>query len=128
MQEMIETFTALGTGLTIAWSVFIFLLVLYPKMYMFKQAGIATWLAFIPIIGDAMMLKVVGWSPWLYILFALIDLIPILGGVVMFFVNAAIYWKVAAKFGLGTLGKILSLFFNPITQWYIALTKKQYQG
>ena len=126
MEQLTEMITLLGTGLSLAWGILVFLICLYPKMYMFKQAGIKTWLAFIPIVGDAMMLKVIGWSPFLYILFALIDLIPIVGGIVMFIVNAVVYWRVAAKFGLGGLGKFLSLFFYPITQWYIALTKKQY--
>ena len=127
MEEMIELLSALSAGLSVAWFIITFLIGLYPKYYMFKAANITPWLAFVPIVGDAMTLKLIGMSPLWYILFYGLSYIPVLGCLIMGVFNAILSWTISDRFGLGTLGKILSLFFFGITQWYIALARKQYR-
>jgi hypothetical protein len=114
----------LGMVLAVAWAILCYLISIYPKYYMFKSAGIAHWLSFIPVVGDAMMLKLIGWSPWLYIAIYLGGLIPIIGWIAAIVINAIINWKIAERFGMGDIGKILSLFFGGIVHWYIALSGK----
>ncbi len=113
-------------GVAAIWTVLVYLIGLYPKYYMFKEAGITPWLAFIPFVGDAMVLKLIGASPLWYILLCVVSAIPGVGAIISPVASAIIYWCVADVFGLGTAGKVLSLFFWPITQWYIALTGKHY--
>ena len=124
-----QVFAALisaGFVLKLVWGVLCYLIGLYPKYYMFKEADIKPWLAFVPFIGDAMMLPLIGVNPLWYILIFACGYIPAVGFILSFAANAVINWFVAVRFGLNELGRILSLFIGGLMHWYIALTNKQY--
>lgn len=123
-------FIAMFAVMFVAW-----LITLYPRYYMVKTSGVGpAWSAFIPIWQDIQFFKMGGfkwWHYWVYIgVYTVASFIPILSYIVPFASIAfmcVLYWKVSGSFGLGTAGKILSLFLGWWVYWYVALTKKPYQ-
>ena len=115
---------------------FAWLITLYPRYYMVKTSGIGpTWSAFIPVWQDIQFFKLAGWPWWSYWAylggFTVLSMIPIVRviapiGLTVFL--CFLYWRVSANFGLGTAGKILSLFLGFWVYWYVALAKKPYVG
>ena len=115
--------------LFVAW-----LITLYPRFYMIKTSGVGpAWSAFIPIWQDIQMFKISGfkwWHYWVYIgVYVVSSFIPILCYIVPFacaIFMCVLYWRISDKFGLGIVGKILTLFLGWLVYWYVALTKKPY--
>ena len=127
---------ALGIGIIVMLAaVFIaWLITLYPRYYMIKNSGVGpAWSAFIPIWQDIQLFKMAGWPGWSYWVylggFTVLSFIPFvcyLAYPALIVFLCILYWRVSANFGLGTCGRILSLFLGWWVYWYVALTKKPY--
>lgn len=114
----------------VAW-----LFTLYPRYYMIKKSGVGpAWSAFIPVWQDMQMFKLAGWKGWYYFIYLAISIIgsflptwlSVIVSIASIVLYCVLYWKVCANFGLGTFGKVLSLFLTWFVFWYVALTKKEY--
>lgn len=106
-----------------------YLITIYPKYYMFKEAGLSDpWLAFIPIVSDIKFFNLAGKSGLWYLGYIMVNFIPGIGGIVSMAMLCYIYWEVGSRFGLGTFGRILSWFLGYLVFWYIALARKPYDG
>ncbi len=121
-------------GLLIGVCFVAWLITLYPRYYMVKNSGVGpAWSAFIPIWQDIQLFKIAGfkwWHYWVYIgAYTIASFIPILCYIAPWasiIFMCVLYWRVSGNFGLGTVGKILSLFLGWWVYWYVALTKKPY--
>lgn len=125
----------IGLGIFAAIFVISYLITIYPRYYMIKTSGVGpTWTAFIPIINDIQLFKMAGYKWWTYFLyFAGICLywLPVVGwiaGICSIVFLCVVFWKVSENFGLGTFGKVITLFIGQWVHWYIALTRKPYRA
>lgn len=112
-----------------------YLITIYPKYYMIKTSGVgATWTAFIPVLNDIQLFKMAGYKWWTYFLYLAgisLSWVPILGwiaSICSIIFLCVVFWKVSENFGLGTFGKVITLFLGIWVHWYIALTKKPYRA
>ena len=131
-----EMLLALGiVGLVFAAIAFIaWLITLYPRYYMVKASRVGpVWTAFVPIVQDVQFFKMAGWPWWSYFAYligfpilAAIPVVNIFSSIGMFVFLCILHWRVAANFGLGTGGKILTLIFGYLVYWYVALARKPY--
>lgn len=129
---MILLWVAIGmlAALFVGW-----LFTLFPRYYMIKASGVGpAWSAFIPLWQDVQMFKIAGWKGWYFWIYFAIsiagsfapDWLSIIITLATTIFSVVLYWKACANFGVGTFGKILSIFFTWFVLWYVALTKKPY--
>lgn len=122
-------FAVLIGVLFVAW-----LFTLYPRYYMVKTSGVGpAWSAFIPIWQDIQMFKIAGFKWWFYLIYlganvvsAYIPVLDIIVPIAATIFMCVLYWRVSDRFGLGIVGKILTIFLGWFVYWYVALTKKPY--
>lgn len=106
-----------------------YLVKVYPTYIMFKRANLKNpWIAFIPGVGQWKTYNLANFSMWWVLGVAVLTLIPVVGSILTFIFLAYRDWKIAENFGLGILGRILSIFFSLFVVWYIVLTKKDFQA
>lgn len=110
-----------------------YLITIYPRYYMVKTSGVGpVWTAFIPVVNDIQLFKMAGYKWWTYFLYLAgigLSWLPIVGwiaSICSIIFLCVVYWKVSGNFGLGTLGKVLTLFLGTWVHWYIALARKPY--
>ncbi|MEH0153950.1 DUF5684 domain-containing protein [Limibacter armeniacum] len=97
-----------------------YLLIAFGLYQCFRKAGEAGWMAFIPILNFAIMIKLIGHSPWLVLLF----LIPLVNIIFAVYVN----YEFPRRYGKGVLFCILNVFFSIIMIPILGFSDSRYLG
>lgn len=93
----------------------------------FTKAGEKGWKAIIPIYNLITLYKISGVSPWLVLLY-LLNIIPVVGGLVTLILTIYVYSKLSKSFGKD-IGYTLGLIFlTPIFFAMLAFGSAEYVG
>lgn len=108
-----------GMVMTVIFFCFI-VAIIVAQWILFSKAGEKPWKCLIPIYNAYIWVKIVMGNGVLFLLY----LVPIVG----FVFSIIVSFRTANVFGKGTLVGILSVFFGPIVQLYLAWSDAQYIG
>lgn len=79
---------------------------------------------FIPIVRDAILFKICGYSPWIVLLL----LIPVIGWIIYLIYKIFMKFELAEKFGHSLAFGFGLWFLNPIFESIIAFSKNKYEA
>lgn len=94
---------------------------------MFKKAGEPGWKCLIPIYNTITLLKIVGLSPWLILVY-FATIIPTIGALVVLGFTIYVMYRLAKSFGHGAGFTVGLLFLSPIFYCILGFGKSEYQA
>lgn len=115
--------------LSVVLDIIKYIIIAYPLYKMYQKANLKNpSFAFIPVFGALKIYNLVNLSMWIYLVVILISMIPFVGN--LFFIGFSLWlnYTLFDNFDVGTVGRIIGMFFSVLVMWYVVLADKKFIG